>query len=63
MALGNLFGWESFVFFQSGLPTAGVALAVNDGDDRDKIREDTIDDQIRKSPGQGHSGLTVHDWK
>jgi hypothetical protein len=48
---GNLFGWESFVFFQSGLPTAGVALAVNDGDDRDKIREDTIDDQIRKSPG------------
>ena len=60
---GNLFGWESFVFFQSGLPTAGVALAVNDGNDRDKIREDTIDDQIRKSPGQGHSGLTVHDWK
>jgi hypothetical protein len=28
------------------LPTAGVALAVNDGDDRDKIREDAIDDQI-----------------
>jgi len=45
------------------LPTAGVALAVNDGDDRDKIREDAIDDPIRKARGQGLSGLAVDDGK
>jgi len=54
---------KRLVFFQAGFPAARVALAVHDRNNGNKIREGTVDDQVRKTAGQGHTGTAVDNRK